>query len=83
MRSPMSCARHRRPDDALQAGAGAAPMKVVLLSAAGILGRAMCASTPHGAELLPLARAKLDLTDDPTARRTLNACPDLIISCAA
>ena len=57
-------------------------MRLLITGAAGMLGRDVCARTPH--ELIALARADLDITDAGAVDAAVSrARPDVVINCAA
>jgi dTDP-4-dehydrorhamnose reductase len=58
-------------------------VKVVLLGAAGMLGRDLAAASPQDVELIPLSRQQLDITDARRVTATLdNLRPDVVINAA-
>ena len=60
------------------------PYKVIILGAAGQLGRELQRSAPQGADCLCLARDQLDVTDESQLRGCLEAeAPNLVINAAA
>jgi dTDP-4-dehydrorhamnose reductase len=59
-------------------------MKVVVIGAAGQLGRVTAERWAAGHEVTPLTRREVDLTDGAALERALDAlAPDLILNCAA
>jgi dTDP-4-dehydrorhamnose reductase len=60
-------------------------MKVLVTGAGGMLGRDVVAACGRrGAELVPLARASLDITDGPAVDASIAAHrPDVVVNCAA
>ncbi len=57
-------------------------MRIVVLGAAGQLGRDLCPRLPG--EVVPLTRADADLADAEAPRRALAAArPDAVVNCAA
>ena len=59
-------------------------MRVVVTGARGLLGTAVAREMAAGHDLIPMARADLDITDDgAVAARIADARPDLIVNCAA
>ncbi len=58
-------------------------MRVLLLGADGMLGRAVHASVPAGVALRPSTVADLDITDEAGVEAALAARPDWVVNCAA